>query len=207
MRSNRTKNGGAYQPTSAPPPPPPVADAPIVQPDMTGKIGDMNPQLAAYVQSNKQGTANLVTASPWANMGTSQQANDQAASLAGSAGIQSGALGQAQSNLAMRGGLGGGASSRLGRTSVDNMALSQQGINRQGLSDSLGAKMAGADMTSATAQNNAGITQANQAFNTQGNLKNLQGQNAYELAKYGGSMKGFGAGQTANAIAASGGKK
>jgi hypothetical protein len=87
------------------------------------------------------------------------------------------------------------------------MALSQQGINRQGMSDSLGAKMAGADMTSATAQNNAGITQANQAFNTQGNLKNLQGQNAYELAKYGVGMKGFGAGQTANAIAASGGKK
>lgn len=176
-------------------------------PDMTGKIGDMDPRLAGYVNSNQQMTANTTASSPWSTMGERQQLSDQSASTANTGAIQSGALNQATSSLAMRGGLGGGAASRLGRTSVDNAAMAQQNINRQGTSDSLGARMTGEDMTSSSDQANAGITQAAQAYNTQGNIKNLQGQNAYNVAKYGTGMKGFSAGQTANALAASGGKK
>lgn len=177
-------------------------------PIMNGLIGDMNPVLKPYTEANQQMTATTTDASPWANMGTNQQASDQAGSLASSGGIQAGALNQASSNMAMRGGLGGGAASRLGRASVDNAAMAQQNINRQGASDALGAKMTGADMTSANDQANAGITQGVQAYNTQGNIKNLAGQNAYKVAKYGTDIKGFGAGQSANALLTSGaGKK
>jgi hypothetical protein len=176
-------------------------------PIMTGLIGDMDPKLAAYKQADQQMATNLTVASPWVNMGTNQQATDQASSLANTGGIQAGALDQAKSNMAMRGGLGGGAASRMGRASADNAAMAQQDINRQGASDSLGAQMTGADMTSATDQANAGISQGVQAFNTQGNIKNLQGKNAYDLAKYGTDIKGFGAGQSANALLAAGGGK
>jgi len=176
-------------------------------PIMTGLIGDMDPKLAAYKDANQQMATTLTTASPWANMGTNQQATDQASSLASSSGIQAGALSQAQNNMAMRGGMGGGAASRMGRASADNAAMAQQDINRQGSADSLGAQMTGADMTSANDQSNAGIAQGVQAFNTQGNIKNLQGKNAYDLAKYGSDIKGFGAGQSANALLAAGGGK
>ena len=177
------------------------------RPDYKGKIGDMNPELAAYQDANQQMTTTTTNASPWANMGTNQQASDQAGSLASSGGIQAGALNQASSNMAMRGGMGGGAASRLGRASADNAAMAQQNINRQGASDSLGAQMTGADMTSASDQSNAGVAQGIQAYNTQGNIKNLGGSNAYKIAKFGTDIKGFGAGQSANALAASGGKK
>ena len=176
-------------------------------PIMTGLIGDMNPELAAYQNANQQMKGTTTVASPWANMGANQQASDQAGSLASSGGIQAGALNQASSNMAMRGGMGGGAASRLGRASVDNAAMAQQNINRQGASDSLGAQMTGADMTSANDQANAGVAQGIQAYNTQGNIKNLGGSNAYKIAKFGTDIKGFGAGQSANALAASGGKK
>ena len=176
-------------------------------PIMTGLIGDMNPELAAYQNANQQMKGTTTVASPWANMGTNQQASDQAGSLASSGGIQAGALNQASSNMAMRGGMGGGAASRLGRASADNAAMAQQNINRQGASDSLGAQMTGADMTSASDQANAGVAQGIQAYNTQGNIKNLGGSNAYKIAKFGTDIKGFGAGQSANALAASGGKK
>ena len=176
-------------------------------PIMTGLIGDMDPKLAAYQNANQQMKGTTTVASPWANMGTNQQASDQAGSLASSGGIQAGALDQASSNMAMRGGMGGGAASRLGRASADNAAMAQQNINRQGASDSLGAQMTGADMTSASDQANAGVAQGIQAYNTQGNIKNLGGSNAYKIAKFGTDIKGFGAGQSANALAASGGKK
>ena len=176
-------------------------------PIMTGLIGDMDPKLAAYQNADQQMVGAKTVSSPWANMGTNQQAADQASSLANTGGIQAGALSQAESNMSMRGGLGGGAASRMGRASADNAAMSRQDINRQGASDSLGAQMTGADMTSANDQANAGRDQGVQAFNTQGNIKNLGGSNAYKIAKFGTDIKGFGAGQAANALAAAGGGK
>lgn len=182
---------------------------PVLQdrPDYTGKIGDMNPQQASYVEANQTYTPSTPSASPWASMGTNQQAANQSAALAGAPGIQGAALNQASQGMAMRGGLSGGAANRMGRAAVEGGALAGQSIRAQGASDALGAQMAGADMTSANDKINAGTSQDAQAYNTQNAIKNLGGRNAHALANYGTNIKGFSAGQTANALAAAGGKK
>ena len=175
--------------------------------DYTGKIGDMNPQQAAYLQANKTFAPDPASSSPWASMGANQQTADQAAALGGLPNIQQGALSQANNMTSMRGGLGGGAANRMARASVEGGALAGQNIRAQGAVDQLGAQMGGADMTTGADKVNAGISQGAQAYNTQSAIKNLGGMNAHALANYGEKIKGFGAGQAANALAAAGGGK
>ena len=183
------------------------------RPIMTGLIGDMNPLMADYKGIEALGSrgvlnASTASASPWASMGIGQQGADQAASMAGSQGLQNSSLSQAQQGMAMRGGLDGGAADRMGRAAMESGALNAQNIRAQGMSDSLGAQMAGADLTTGADKFNAGQSQSTQAFNTQNRLNSLQGLNASNIANYGEKIKGFSAGQSANALAAAaGGKK
>ena len=182
------------------------------RPIMTGLIGDMNPLMADYKGIEALGgrgnlTAATVDASPWTSMGSAQQAGDQAQQLAGSPGIQNQAYNQSVMNMQMRGGLNAGAAGRIGQQSSDNALLAQQGIRAQGASDALGAGMAGADMQTGADKANAGILQGTNAFNTQNKINSLEGLNASNFANYGTKIKGFGAGQSANALAAAGGGK
>ena len=76
--------------------------------------------------------------SAWANLQTQQQKLGEQTALDQSAKAQSGAMANAMSNMAMRGGVGGGASMRAARQSAQDQALAAQGVRRQGQMDRLG---------------------------------------------------------------------
>jgi hypothetical protein len=184
----------------------------MATPDMTGKVGDMSPQMKAYLGIDTLGAGGVlgsgnVDASPWTGMGGAQQSADQSSLMGGVGDIQTSALNQSKLNMAMRGGLGGGAAGRMDRASLDATALANQGLRAQGESGALGAGMGAANMQSEADKTNAGASQAASSFNTQNRLNSLQGNNAANMADYATKIKGFGAGQSANALAASGGKK
>ena len=181
-------------------------------PIATGRIGDMNPEMAAYIGLGTLGSKGVlgsgdVDASPWASMGGAQQATDQASLLGGVSGIQNSAADQSKLNMAMRGGLSGGAAGRMDRASLDATAIANQGLRAQGASNSLSAGMGAADMQVGADKANAQSAQAANAFNTQNTINSLQGRNADTLANYATKIKGFGSGQSANALSAAGGGK
>jgi hypothetical protein len=84
--------------------------------------------------------------SAWANLQTQQQQLGEQTALDQSAKAQSGSMANAMSNLAMRGGVGGGASMRAARQSAQDQALAAQGVRRQGQMDRLGISTADEQM-------------------------------------------------------------
>lgn len=171
-----------------------------------------------------EGMRSVAKDNPWLGLANKRQGLEEQ-QLLGSAGklaAQSGR--QAQSNLAMRGGLRSGASERMARQGAMEQALAQQGVRSQGAltrasydvegekmrQDMLG-QLAGAEQGYAGYQTGAQQWNALQAAEAdkwgreQGIAEGAR-RGEYDKYKFGEEAKMFGAGKTADAIARSGGK-
>lgn len=160
--------------------------------------------------------------STWLDMANKQQGLEEMTGLnqANRGAATAGA--SARANLAMRGGLRGGAAERLAGQSSEQALLAGQDVRNQGaltraglgvqdegfkmdmLKQLPGAQLASANYHSGVDQfNKLGQLNASQ-FNIQNQLGDLAGQNAHNQYRYGEQMKGYGAGKTADAIAKGG---
>ncbi len=136
---------------------------------------------------------------------------------------------QAQSQLAMRGGLSGGAAERLAGQSARDIAMRRHGINRQAMNNRLGISMQdeqnklgllsqlpGQELgygqfdlankqgaVNVAGQNRNAEMQRNQ-FNIANTLGQMQNQNAYNADLYRSEMGAWGAGKQAEATLNSG---
>ncbi len=167
----------------------------------TGALGVLNQKATA--QGN----------SPWLNMSLQKQAMEQQDAL-GNAGAQANsANAAARANLAMKGGLSGGAAERLARGGAGDLNAARQGVMNQGANQRLQLgiqdesnknQLLGQAVGANQAQNaqNIGIGQ----FNAQNTLAENNANNAFQMSKYQEQMKAFGAGKSANAMANSGKK-
>ena len=150
--------------------------------------------------------ASTIQNSPWMGMALDRQAADQSRALDSSVGNQAGALAGARSNLAMKGGLTGGASERLGMAGMNDAANARQGILNQGMSDRAGLGMQNAQMQTGIDQFNAGQTQGANQFNVGQSIADLGRKNDQGRFKYGEEMKLKGAAMSGQAMENSGKK-
>ena len=206
--------------------------------DLLNQFGGKIPQMAdrtsmlqngqltggAYLDPNKyQGNTGALNtlnakatqegASPWLQLQLQKQNMDQMNQMAQAAKQSAGATAAARSNLAMRGGLSGGAAERLARGGSQDLNAQRQNIMNQGAQNRINLgiqdesnknQLLGQAVSANQAQNaqNIGIGQ----FNAQNTLAENNANNAFNMSKYQEQMKAYGAGKSANAIA-NGGKK
>lgn len=135
--------------------------------------------------------------SPWLKMAMEKQQAEQSQLMDQAARQQQGALAGARSQLAMRGGLRGGAAERMAASGAENLTnLMQQ--QRQGAAVERGQLgMQGADLASRMAQFNVGQQAGTDVGNLQTRLADLANRERRELFKYGEGMKGYAAEKTA----------
>jgi len=136
------------------------------------------------------------------------QARDQARRAA------SGLASQAQSNLSMKGGLGGGAAERIQKQAGDTAAGAMNAAEMAGMGNRANLYMADEAARNTNLGNAAGLVgQNNQAqYNMRaGDLTRKQGEydrkNLFNMNLYNKQMEAWGAGKQADATANSGGKK
>lgn len=160
-----------------------------------------------------QKRATDVGPSPWAQMMTQRQGLEQTDLLNQASQNSATQAATARSNLAMHGGLRGGAMERLSGQAGNDLALSKQnvlnqgnlaraniGVQDEGIKNQFLQGLPGQQI--ASAQYRTGVDTAN-AGNA---AANAQAQNQYNLTKYGEQMKLKGAGMTSQAIANAGKK-
>ncbi len=173
--------------------------------------------------------------SAWARMALEGQGLDEMTAMDNAGKLANSQAAQGRSQLAMKGGLSAGASERAGMRAQEAQLLAQQGIGRAGQSDrieigkadevnknTLLGQVAGLDLTgsgqrqdlakfnssSALDANKFNKNAANQLeqYNTQNTIGGLATDNKNKFDIYAEQMRGFGAGQTAEATRR-GGKK
>lgn len=151
--------------------------------------------------------------SPWLQMQLAQQNNATMQNLGHAASQANAGNASARANLAMKGGLSGGAAERVARGGANDLNAQRQNITAAGetnkmnlgIQDQSNQNQLLGQAVSANANQNAqniGIGQ----FNAQNTLAENNANNAFNMSKYQQQMQAYGAGNTANAIA-SGGKK
>jgi hypothetical protein len=145
--------------------------------------------------------------SPWYKMALEKQGAEQAQLIDQAARQQAGALAGARSQLAMKGGLRGGASERLAASGAENLANLLQQQRQAGAIERGQLGMQGADIASRLGQFNIGAENLAQAQNVQNRMTDLQAQNARNVMEYQEQMKMRGAEATAEGIRKSGGGK
>lgn len=146
--------------------------------------------------------------SPWLSMSLEKQGLDEQKALDAANAQSTGSTAAARSNLGMRGGLSAGAAERLGAQGAENALNAGQNIRSQGATDRLGLQIAD-DQTKTSLLSQIpqmDLNYANQAADIQKyNINNAltagQNQNQSLLDRYKIAMQGYGANQTANAIA------
>lgn len=119
--------------------------------------------------------------SAWAQMATSKQGLEQLAAMDQARQQSLGAQAQAMSQMAMRGGLGGGSRERMARGSMRDQLMAAQGVNRQGqldrynigLQDEQNKYAAQKDLVNADWQN-AQLGLQNRSYATDVNKFNIQ---------------------------------
>jgi hypothetical protein len=145
-------------------------------------------------------------ASPWYKMALEKQGLEQNRLLGQTQQQQAGQLAQARSNLAMRGGLSGGAAERMARAGAESGLLAAQNVRGAGALERSQLGMQGADLASRLGQFNIGQQSQTDLTNLQAQIANLAAQENRKLQKYGEQMKGYAAERTSEGIG-SGGKK
>jgi hypothetical protein len=144
--------------------------------------------------------------SPWYKMALEKQGSEQARLMDQAARQQAGAMAGARSQLAMRGGLGGGAAERMATAGAGNLAEAMQQQRQGGAVERGQLGMQGADLASKISQFNVGQQAETEKANLQTQLLDLQARENRKLQQYGERMKGYAAEQTSQGIG-SGGKK
>lgn len=144
--------------------------------------------------------------SPWYKMALEKQGAEQAGLMDQASRQQAGALAGARSQLAMRGGLGGGAAERMATSGAENLSQMMQQQRQAGAVERGQLGMQGADLASKIGQFNIGQQSDAEKTNLQTQLMDLGARENRKLQQYGERMKGYAAGQTAQGIG-SGGKK
>lgn len=160
---------------------------------------------------------------PWVNLAKTRQGLEEQTSLQQAGKLAGQAARQAQSNLAMRGGLRSGASERMARQGAMEQALAQQNVRNQGALTRAGFDVEGERMRQGMLGQLAGAEQGYAGYQTGAQQWNeLQAAEAdkwgreqqiaegvrkgdYDKYKFGEEAKMYGAGKTADAIARSGG--
>ena len=163
-------------------------------------------------------------ASPWLKMAQEKQGLEETGLINSAAAQQAGAEAGARANLAMRGGLRGGAAERLATAGGNNLALARQGVRQQGALERSGLGLAdegfkmdflkqlpGAQLSAANyqtardQQNIQNILQPKQ-FDINTSMDELGKANQFGSQRFQTEMQGYGAAKTADAIAKSGKK-
>lgn len=138
--------------------------------------------------------------SPWYKMALQKQESEQAQLMDQAARQQAGALAGARSQLAMRGGLGGGAVERMATAGAEGLTNLLQQQRQAGAVERGQLGMQGADLASRIGQFNIGAENLAQAQNVQNRIADLQAQNARDILQYQELMKMKGAEATAEGI-------
>lgn len=143
--------------------------------------------------------------SPWLKMAFERQEAEQAQLMDQAAKQQAGAMAGARSQLAMKGGLRGGAAERMATAGAEGLTnLMQQ--QRQGAAVERGQLgMQGADLASRIGQFNIGQQAGTDVTNLQTRLADLANKERRKLFQYGEGMKGYAAEKTAQGYEGGGG--
>ena len=163
-------------------------------------------QLTARTLSGEDITKQMEQ-SPWYRMAGEKQSAEQARLMDQAARQQAGATAGARSQLAMRGGLGGGAAERLAGAGAENLANTMQQQRQGGAVERGQLGMQGADLASRLGQFNIGQQTQTDVTNLQTRLMDLAAQENRKLQQYGEKMKGYAAERTSEGIGSGGGKK
>jgi hypothetical protein len=147
-----------------------------------------------------------ISQSPWLKMALEKQAAEQAQRMNLGAKQAQTSAAQARANIAMRGGLRGGAAERLGAQAGENLLLQRQNILGQGAVERGQLGMQGADLASKIAQQNVAAENAAREFNVKANIMDLAARENRALREYEEQMKLKG-GEAAAKAQSSGGKK
>lgn len=153
-------------------------------------------QLAARTVSGEE-IQRQMEQSPWLKMAMEKQQAEQAQLMDQAARQQQGALAGARSQLAMRGGLRGGAAERMAASGAEGLTNLMQQQRQAGAIERGQLGMQGADLASRMAQFNVGQQAATDVGNLQTRLADLANRERRELFKYGEGMKGYAAEKTA----------
>lgn len=143
--------------------------------------------------------------SPWYKMALEKQGAEQSRLMDQAARQQAGAMAGARSQLAMRGGLTGGAAERMATAGAGNLAEMMQQQRQAGAIERGQLGMQGADLASRIGQFNVGQQSQADVVNLQTQLANLAAQEQRKQLKYSEGMKAKGAYETAKGIGNSGG--
>jgi hypothetical protein len=176
------------------------------------------PQLEAYkgletLAGGGQLTARQLTgadiqremeASPWYKMALQKQEAEQATLMDQAARQQAGALAGARSQMAMRGGLRGGAAERMATAGAENVANLMQQQRQAGAVERGQLGMQGADLASRLGQFNVGQQAGTDVTNLQTQIANLAAQENRKLQQYGERMKGYASERTSQGIGSGG---
>lgn len=138
--------------------------------------------------------------SAWKDMALNKQAAEESKMMSDAAAQSAGGLANARSQLAMRGGLRGGAAERLARGGASDLLGARQNVMSQGVINRANIGMQGAQMDTDVNKFNAGLGAEAQKFNISNALQDVANQNEWEKFKYGEQMKLKGAGMTGQAI-------
>jgi hypothetical protein len=142
--------------------------------------------------------------SPWLKMAFERQEAEQSRLMDQAARQQAGALAGARSNLAMRGGLRGGAAERMATAGAENVANLMQQQRQGGAVERGQLGMQGADLASRLGQFNIGQQTGADVTNLQTRLADLANKERRKLFQYGEGMKGYAAEKTAQGYENSG---
>jgi hypothetical protein len=143
--------------------------------------------------------------SPWLKMAFQRQEAEQSRLMDQAARQQAGALAGARSNLAMRGGLRGGAAERMATAGAENVANLMQQQRQGGAVERGQIGMQGADLASRIGQFNIGQQTGTDVTNLQTRLADLANRERRKLFQYGEGMKGYAAEKTAQGYEGGGG--
>lgn len=160
-------------------------------------------QLAAKTISGAEIQSQLEQ-SPWYRMALQKQGAEQSSLMDQAARQQAGALAGARSQMAMRGGLRGGAAERLAASGAQNLLQTMQQQRQAGAIERGQLGMQGADLASRLAQFNIGQQSEAEKINLQTQLANLAAQENRKLQQYGERMKGYAAEKTSEGIGSGG---
>jgi len=150
--------------------------------------------------------ASTVDASPWMNLAMNQQKLEEGGALEKAVAGQQQALAQGRANLAMRGGLSGGAAERMAMQGANDLANARQNVFAQGAINRGNIALSNVDKRSEIDKFNAQMTQDANRFNTSAAIQDLAAQNARNQFQYGEEMKMKGAAMSGQAIENSGKK-
>jgi len=172
--------------------------------------------LGALNALNQQATATGPSA--WLNSALQGQKLEEAGQMDTAAQQAAGGNANARAQLAMRGGLSGGAAERLARGGQQDLNAQRQNISNQGAGNRIGLNTQDranqmSQLNSAVAANrdqnaqqidinkfNANNNNQANAMNVSNNMAENNANNAWKMTKYQEQMKGLGANMSANAI-------